>query len=91
MADNLQADLQTLRAEVNDLRASLAKINDTLVDIVKRRAGEAYEGIQESAGRLRQSVVHEIEQRPVGTALAALGIGLILGMLCSRRSHSHHS
>jgi ElaB/YqjD/DUF883 family membrane-anchored ribosome-binding protein len=91
-------DLETLRGEVMDLRADLAKINDTLKDIARRRAGEAYEGLQHSAERLKQeamrtaqSVTHEMEERPMMTAVTAFAVGVVLGALCNRRSSDDHS
>lgn len=97
MAESVESDLETLRTEVRELREDLSKINETLMDIARRRAGEAYEGIQESAEKFRrearhaaQSLTEELEARPLTTAVTAFAVGVMLGVLVNSRSHNHH-
>jgi ElaB/YqjD/DUF883 family membrane-anchored ribosome-binding protein len=89
------ADVKSLQSEVNDLRDDIAKIGDTLQDMLQhggaalqQGGAEAFERVQDQAERLRrdlqrraQSVAGEIEERPLTAALIAFGVGMVLGML----------
>lgn len=95
MTERAETDMQTLRAEVGDLRGDLAKISATVGDIARRRTGEAYQAVHNSANELKHEaqrtakrVVHEMEQRPVTAAVTAFAVGVVLGLLFNHRSQS---
>ena len=88
MTNGTDADIAVLRTEVAQLRTDLAKISDALRDLVRHGGAEAMEKLEQSGENVReeikrkaQSVAHEIEERPIASALAAFGVGMILGML----------
>lgn len=94
MASNgTEADIKALQAEMKQLRADLASLGETLRDTVRHggaeaaaKARETGEELWNDAKKFAHGVTGEIEQKPVSAALAAFGIGMILGMIfCSRR------
>ncbi len=92
MSNGTEADLKMLRGEMAELREDIAKIGATMQDMVRHGGAEAMQKAQRSAEqaqervkRTAQSVVDEIEERPVTTALAAFSAGMVLGMLFSGR------
>src|ERR1700688_2094549 len=92
MAASLQPDLTALQADIQQLRADFAKITADVRTIANNGMSQAKGQAQESAekmwGEVRQKaqqVGHEIEERPVASALAAVSTGLLLGMLLNAR------
>ncbi len=92
VSNGTESDIKTLRAEMAQLRDDLAKISDTMQGAIRHGGAEAMQKAQhsahqaqEKAKRATQSVVEEIEERPVTAALAAFSAGLVLGMLFSAR------
>ncbi|MCW5772082.1 MAG: hypothetical protein KIT16_10640 [Rhodospirillaceae bacterium] len=88
MSEKTKDDIDKLHAEMAQLRADLGQIAETLRGIVKDGKDEAVGKARETAQKLRDEVAgkterlaHEIEQRPLTSALAAFGLGLILGMM----------
>lgn len=81
--DHLRSDIQKLRADIETLGATLARVARAGV----REAGEsACDATQDVRADLRQTaeqVTHTIKDNPVASALAAIGIGMLLGRLCS--------
>jgi ElaB/YqjD/DUF883 family membrane-anchored ribosome-binding protein len=93
MAEQTEADFRTLQAEVSQLRSDLAKLGDTLQSIARHGGAEmagklrnSALGVKDEAARAAETLAREIEERPVGTAVAAFAVGVVLGMLVSRRS-----
>lgn len=85
-------DVAALRSDFELLRNDLGKLRDELVEDVGERFSEfteqANEAIEEStlalrkAGRrTRQYAKREVRHHPLGSTLAAAGIGLALGAL----------
>ncbi|HEY6335346.1 MAG TPA: hypothetical protein VI113_05615 [Alphaproteobacteria bacterium] len=92
MTEKTETDFEKLRGELAQLRADLGKIADTMQGLVRHGKTEVFGKAQQSAERIQdevkkraESLVHEIEERPVGAAVAAFSIGLILGMLLGGR------
>jgi ElaB/YqjD/DUF883 family membrane-anchored ribosome-binding protein len=92
MSDGTEANVQALQAELKVLRADFARIAELLKDTARYSSAEAAERIRESAERgwseaknTAQSLMKEMEERPVGSALTIFGIGVLLGMLLARR------
>ena len=92
MSQSTETDIEALAAEMKTLRADFARIGELLKDAAKNRTAEAADAIRERAERhwddakdTAQTVLKEMEQRPVQSALAIFGIGVLLGLLVGRR------
>jgi ElaB/YqjD/DUF883 family membrane-anchored ribosome-binding protein len=81
----LQADMQTLRADFAKLAADLREIAGSGIARAQTQAQDSADRVWGEVKRQAQQVGHEIEERPVMSALAAFGTGLILGMLLNSR------
>ena len=74
------------------LRSDISQISQTLKAIAADRGGAAYERARQSAEDMQtrakeaiDSAARQIEERPFTTTLSAFGVGLVLGMLFSRK------
>ena len=86
-------DIESLRAEMEQLRADLAKVGETLNTIVSGRAEAAYERVRGAtekaaaqASHAAESVGNEISTRPFTSVATAFLVGAMIGMMASRRS-----
>lgn len=86
------ADFETIRKELNQLRSDVSALTGTLRDIASEQGSAAYENIRQSARRAQEqaaqtigTVGHEIGERPFTAVLSAFSLGLLIGMLFSRR------
>ena len=86
------ASAETLREEVERLRADMAAIAKTLRDMGAEGGGKVYERMREQAARAKgeaeqaaSTVGRQIEERPLTAVLTAFILGAILGALISRR------
>ncbi|HUZ72175.1 MAG TPA: hypothetical protein VMU87_04260 [Stellaceae bacterium] len=93
MAEQIDADLETLRGDIGQMRADITKLTETLQALVRHGGSEAMEKLRETGARVKgeatrtgQSLAHEIEERPVAAAVAAFVAGMVLGALFSRRT-----
>ena len=87
-----ETDIEKLQAEIQQLRADFGKLIETTRDLARHGFTEAREKARGSAEtawteltRQAQGVSHEIEERPLISALIAFGFGLVLGLLLSGR------
>jgi F0F1-type ATP synthase membrane subunit b/b' len=85
-------DIEALRAELKNLRADFAKVTGLLKDTARNRGAEAADKIRETAERgwneaksTAESVIEEMEARPLGTAVAVFVAGVVLGLLVAGR------
>ncbi|MGH7095488.1 MAG: hypothetical protein ACREFB_18390 [Stellaceae bacterium] len=92
MAVSEQPDIATLQADIQALRSDFTKMTADLRGVAGSGISRAQAQAQDSADRVwgemkrqAQQVGHEIEERPLMSALAAFGTGLILGMLLNSR------
>lgn len=88
-----QADIETLRKELDQLRSDVTALTRTLKDIASDQGSAAYESVRRSAQRAQEqaaqtagAVGQEIGERPFTSVLSAFSLGLLIGMLFSRRS-----
>jgi ElaB/YqjD/DUF883 family membrane-anchored ribosome-binding protein len=88
----IEADVQALAEEVKQLRAQLEKVVGILGQTARHGGDEAYRQAREAGERAwtearstADDVIHRIEAKPVQSALAAFGIGLLLGLIFARR------
>lgn len=87
-----ETEIDQLRRDIQKLRGDIEALGSTIGRVAKAGVREAHEnicGAKKGFGTdLRDSAEHltqTIEQNPVATALAAFGIGMLLGRLCSGR------
>ncbi len=92
MTTTADVDVKKLQAELAQLRDDVARLVDTLGGAArangaatfanaKARAGEFQDDIKEKI----ESLTRQIEDKPVASSLTAFFIGVLLGMLFSRR------
>ncbi len=93
MAEHIDADIAALRNDLGQMRADFAKLSETLQHLGRHGASEALDKVMGSAGRTKdkiektgQSLIHEVEERPVAAAAIAFIAGMVLGALFGRRS-----
>ena len=93
MAEQIDADLESLRNDIGKMRADLTKLSESFQSLLRHGGSEAYEKVRDSAGRVRdevwktgQTLTKEIEERPVASAVTAFIAGMILGALFTRRT-----
>jgi ElaB/YqjD/DUF883 family membrane-anchored ribosome-binding protein len=93
MAMAAQAAEETLRKELDQLRSDITALTRTLKDIAADQGGAAYEKMRRSAQGAKEEAVHaagavghEIGERPFTSMLGAFSVGLLIGILFSRRS-----
>ena len=92
MATATDSDIQALQADLKQLRTDFASPTETLRDLVRNSGAEAAakardtgERVWNEAKRHVNTVRQEIEEKPLTSAVAAFGIGVVLGLLFSRR------
>jgi ElaB/YqjD/DUF883 family membrane-anchored ribosome-binding protein len=83
---------ETLREEINQLRADMAAIAGTLRDMGAEGGSKVYERVRESAERAKGEAEHaaadvgrQIKEKPLTAVLIAFIVGAILGALIGRR------
>ena len=92
MAFATEPDVKAMKGEIQRLHASL----DEAIDKMRRLDGDKWSNGQDSAlasaekmwaemKRQAQQVGHEIEERPLVSAVTALGAGIAIGMLFGGR------
>jgi len=85
-------DTKSLLAELQQLRADFGRVADSLRVILQQRGSEtlgkahdAADKVWDEARKQADTVVREIESRPVAAAVSAFGLGMMLGMLFGSR------
>lgn len=83
---------ETLREEMEHLRADVAAIAKTLKNLGAEGGNEVYERLRESYGKAKGEAEHaattvgrQIEERPLTAVVLSFVVGAILGALLSRR------
>jgi len=91
MSTATDKELQQLREEFSNLKGELAAIGETVGRIASSATEEGQNRVKSAAGRTRQQAQagwgafeQEVEERPMTSIAAALGIGFILGRLLDR-------
>jgi ElaB/YqjD/DUF883 family membrane-anchored ribosome-binding protein len=87
------SDYETLRKELDQVRSDISALTSTLKDIAADQGTAAYETLRQSAQKAQEQAAktagalgHEIGERPFTSVLSAFSVGLLVGMLFSRRS-----
>src|SRR5437868_13831141 len=88
MNSSATSDVDQLRSELRNLREDFSKIADILKDSAKTRGAEAAGRIRETAERgwseaktTAQTVLEELEERPIGTAMVVFVAGMLFGLM----------
>ncbi|HEV8680163.1 MAG TPA: hypothetical protein VGQ90_12375 [Stellaceae bacterium] len=92
MADQTNVDIAALQTDIKQLRADFAKIAGTMRGIASNGVASAEETVTASADKMwseakrhAQNVGHEIEERPIASALTAFAAGVVFGLFLSGR------
>lgn len=92
MTDKQDPDVAALLAEIKHLREDFGRMGGVVEDLVRNRAnaaaGEATRRAEKAWGdvnRTAEGAAQAMEQNPVATVGGAFGLGLLIGMLFSRR------
>jgi ElaB/YqjD/DUF883 family membrane-anchored ribosome-binding protein len=90
MATQTNTDIAALRIEIEQLRDEMTQIAGTLREIASNdvagegshtSAEQVWNDIRRQAGNFGR----EIEEKPIASALAAFGIGILAGLFLNRR------
>ena len=81
-----------LRAELKNLRADFSKVTEILKDTARNRGAEAADRLRATAERgwseaksTAQTVMEEMEERPLATVAAVFVAGMLFGLLVGGR------
>ena len=92
MNSEVDADIQTLVAELKQLRDDFLKLGETLKGTAQHTGAAAADTIQDQGERLyaearsrARQVAAKVEADPITSALTALGIGFVIGWMFSGR------
>src|SRR3546814_13809904 len=90
-----EIDYETLRRDLNQVRSDMAALTITLKEVAAQQGTVAFDAAQKSAQRVHEkaaqtvgAVEHEIAERPLTSSFGEFGIGLLIGLLFSRRPRS---
>jgi len=85
-------DIQALRAEFKNLRTDFSKITELLKDTAINRGSEAADSLRATAERgwseaksTAQTVIEEMEERPLATVAGVFVAGVLFGLLLGGR------
>jgi F0F1-type ATP synthase membrane subunit b/b' len=85
-------DVQALRAELKNLRADFSKVTELLKDTARNRGAEAADKLRATAEQgwneaksTAQSVIEEMEERPLATVAAVFVAGVLFGLMLGGR------
>lgn len=84
--DQLRSDMQKLRGDIEALGSTIGRIANAGVREVHENICGAKKGFGMDIRDRAEHFTQSLEQNPVSTALAAFGVGMLLGRLCSGRS-----
>ena len=92
MSEATNDDIQSLRAELKNLRDDFTKIGDILKESARTRGAEAADRLRAHAERgwseaknTAQTVLEELEERPLGAAMVVFAAGMLFGLLIGGR------
>ncbi len=87
-----EQDVDALVAEMKQLRADFARVTGILNDMARHGAADARDKVEETAERAwgeakrkTQDLFEQIEERPIASALVALGLGFVVGIIFTSR------
>lgn len=84
MASDMNKDLDELRAEISSLRSDITNIASTLKRLTGDAVTDATERSHAKTEEARSSLEHQVRERPLTSAVVAVGVGFVLAKLLSR-------
>jgi len=85
---NPASDVDQLKTELRNLRDDFSRIADIVKDSARSRGADAAGRLRETAERgwsdaktTAQSVLEEMEDRPLGTAMVVFVAGMLFGLM----------
>ena len=92
MTTDVDSDIRQLRQELVQLRKDLGQLTTTLEKTARDGTAEAKDRVRSTVESLKaeatdaaERVSHQIEEKPVTGALAAFGVGIVIGLLLGPR------
>jgi ElaB/YqjD/DUF883 family membrane-anchored ribosome-binding protein len=90
MASSYEKDVDALKADLKHLRADVTELSEAIRNLAVDQSKEGYarirgraEGYYDQAAEKANEFSHQIEDRPLTSVLAAVGIGFIIGAIFS--------
>lgn len=84
MASDMNKDLHELRTEVSSLQSDITNIASTLKRLTGDAVTDAKELSRAKTKETRSSLEHQVKERPLTSAVVAVGIGFVLAKLLGR-------
>jgi len=92
MASAAGADVKVLQDQLQQLRTDFAALRETLKELARHGISETAqqatapgENVWAEVKRGAETVIREIQEKPIIAAFTALGVGFVLGALFSGR------
>jgi len=92
MANATEADVKALQEQLQQLRTDFAALSETLKELARHGIDEAAQRATAPGAkawtevkRHAETVSQEIQEKPLASAFAAFGVGVVLGVLFSGR------
>ena len=92
MSTTADIDAKKLQAELAQLREDVSRLVDTLGGAARANGASTFANAKARAGEFQddikdkiESLTKQIEDKPVASSLTAFFIGILLGMIFSRR------
>jgi hypothetical protein len=83
--EHLRSDIQKLRTDIEHLGTTLGRVVRAGTRDAGERVSDATEDFRADLHRTTERVTSKIEENPLVAAVAALGLGMLLGRLCTGR------
>ena len=92
MSSTADIDVKKLQAELAQLREDVSRLVDTLGGAARANGTGSFANAKARAGEFQDDIkdkieglTRQIEEKPVASSLTAFFIGILLGMIFSRR------
>jgi ElaB/YqjD/DUF883 family membrane-anchored ribosome-binding protein len=85
MASGTEAEVTALQEQLQQLRTDFAALSETLKELARHGISEAAQRATAPGEKAwvegAEALSQEIEEKPIASALVALGVGFVLGVL----------
>lgn len=79
-------EIETLRADIRQLQVDLAGLTNSVRGVVRARVNDTAGKAWSEAKGIAEKLAHEVEEKPVTAMASAFVIGILLGVVTSRRT-----
>jgi ElaB/YqjD/DUF883 family membrane-anchored ribosome-binding protein len=83
MASSYEKDVDALKADLKHLRADVTELSEAIRNMAVDQSREGYARVKGKATEKTGEFTHQIEDRPLTSVLAAVGIGFVIGAIFS--------